>query len=574
MYATARLHCGIGQRPAFPYDARVTLAQRLLVAIGLLTIVTTAALALGVREAWRQTEEEQFQAQFEQTAQRLRLELRVQTEQLPALVTPLCRHDPAVDGALVDLAAGRLDPGRRLALSLRVPELMRAFDFDELLLVTGKGEILGAGHQEGLVGKIDPVLGARLRTEQTQRASVRLDEGARALVAHCRAERGRTKVGLIAARHLDPLLAEVAGGTVQLSLNRPASNASTMVQTIELSELGGLPVYAAQSRKPLHRALQRLDSTIFVLGTATFALALALAWLFSRGLARPIAKLSRQAREVVRGDPQPVQGRGGRELRELAESFNQAIADLVALRKRLATTERIAARREIARRVAHEIKNPLAPIRAAIETLRRLRLREDPRFDEYFDEASQTVLSEVERITTIVNEFTRFARLPPPSPAPHDLVAAVKQVVGLHDSDGTQVELIAHAHPTVTADRDQIVQVVTNLVQNAVDACESSETPKVTVEVKLEEDHVMVSVRDNGPGVAREMEDRLFEPYATTKDKGTGLGLAIVHRIVVEHGGEITHRRPEAGGAEFLVRLPVGGPTLLPEAPAPPSSAT
>lgn len=552
----------------------MTLAQRLLVAIGVLTIVTTAALALGVREAWRRTEEDQFQAQFDQTAQRLRQELRVQTEQLPALVTPLCRHDPAVDGALVDLAAGRLDPGRRLALSLRVPELMRAFDFDELLLVTSEGEILGAGHQEGLVGKTEPALGAILRTEQPRRARVRLNEGERALVAHCRAERGRTAVGLIAARHLDPLLSEVASGAVELSLDQPADDANTMAQTIELPELGGLKVHATQSRTPLHRALQRLDSTIFVLGTATFVLALALAWLLARGLARPIVKLSRQAREVVHGEPQPVQGRGGRELRELAESFNQAIADLVALRKRLATTERIAARREIARRVAHEIKNPLAPIRAAIETLRRLRLREDPRFDEYFDEASLTVLSEVERITTIVNEFTRFARLPPPSPAPHDLVAAVKQVVGLHDSDRTRVELITHANPTVTADRDQMIQVVTNLVQNAVDACESSESPQVTVEVNVEGDHVTISVQDNGAGVAPEMEDRLFEPYATTKDKGTGLGLAIVHRIVVEHGGEISHQRPAGGGARFVVRLPVDGPTLLPEAPTPPSSAT
>ncbi len=552
----------------------MTLAQRLLVAIGVLTIVTTAALAFGVREAWRQTEADQFQAQFEDTAQRLRAELRVQTEQLPALVRPLCRHDPAVDGALVDLAAGRLDPGRRLALSLRVPELMRAFDFDELLLVTSQGEILGAGHADGLVGKTDPALGAILRNEPPPRARVRLDAGERALVTHCRAERGRLAVGLIAARHLEPVLAEAAGGTVELSLNRPPQGAATMVKTIELPELGGLAVYATQSRKPLHRALQQLDLTIFALGTGTFGLALILAWLLARGLARPIVNLSRQAREVLHGEPQPVQGRGGRELRELAESFNQAIADLVALRKRLATTERIAARREIARRVAHEIKNPLAPIRAAIETLRRLRLREDPRFDEYFDEASQTVLSEVERITTIVNEFTRFARLPPPSPAPHDLVAAVKQVVGLHDGDRAQVELVAEGHPTVTADRDQMIQVVTNLVQNAVDACESGEAPRVTVTVTVESDEVWIRVRDNGPGVPPEMEERLFEPYATTKDKGTGLGLAIVHRIVVEHGGEIVHRRPRDGGAEFAVRLPIGGPTLLAEGPQPPSSAT
>jgi two-component system, NtrC family, nitrogen regulation sensor histidine kinase NtrY len=552
----------------------VTLALRLLLAIGVLTIVSTATLALGVREAWRQTEEERFRTQFAATAQRLRDELRVQNRALPRLVTPLCAYDVAVDGALVDLAAGNLDPGRRLALSLRVPSLMRAVALDELVLVTDAGEILGAGHAEGLVGKTEPELGALIRTDQGDQASVRLDRGPRALVAHCRAERGRIGLGLVAARHLDPLLEQVGGGGVTLTLEAPPRDPSVVVESLTLPELEGLTVYATQSRKPLYRALQRLDTTVLALGSATFAAALLLAWLLSRGLARPIVKLSRQARRVVHGEPVPVQGRGGRELRELADSFNQALADLVALRKRLATTERIAARREIARRVAHEIKNPLAPIRAAIETLRRLRLREDPRFDEYFDEASQTVLSEVERITTIVNEFTRFARLPPPTPAPHDLVAAVKQVVGLHDSEPVRVELIAHATPTVTADRDQMIQVITNLVQNAVDACGQGPAPRVTVEVALlDPDHVRISVEDNGPGIAPEMRDRLFEPYATTKEKGTGLGLAIVHRIVVEHGGEIVHRAPAGGGARFEITLPVAGPALLPEPAAPISSS-
>src|SRR6185436_18415212 len=123
-------------------------------------------------------------------------------------------------------------------------------------------------------------------------------------------------------------------------------------------------------------------------------------------------------------------------LEQLAEAFNQTISDLTAMRKRLAATERIAARREIARRVAHEIKNPLAPIRAAVETLCRLRVRNDPAFDEYFDEATRTVLDEVARISNIVSEFTRFARLPPPNPAPMDLGEAAKKVVNLHGSSG------------------------------------------------------------------------------------------------------------------------------------------
>ena len=144
--------------------ALVTLAQRLLVAIGVLTVATTLALAFGVREAWRRAEEEQFQLQFESTVDRLGAELGDEVRDLPALLGPLCDHDPVLDAALVDLRADQLDAGQRLALSLRVVELMKAMRLDELVLLTGHGEILGAGHASGLVGSHDPKLAARAPT--------------------------------------------------------------------------------------------------------------------------------------------------------------------------------------------------------------------------------------------------------------------------------------------------------------------------------------------------------------------------------------------------------------------------
>jgi len=543
----------------------MTLAQRLLVAIGILTIATTAALGLGVREAWRATEEERFRAQFQRAFARLQLALQAEVRDLPARIEPRCAHDAVVDGALVDLRAGRLDPGRRLALSLEIPQMMQAMRLDELILVTGSGEILGAGPAAGLVGRRDAALAARLR----EPARIRTTPGPLAVEAHCiRAEAG-TVVGLIATRHVGGLLDEVAADHgMKLSLGPAQPGPDEMVQAMQVPELGGLTVVATASRVPLHQALRRLDATVFGIGAGTFAAALLLAGALARGLARPIVKLSREAREAVRGQPQPVQGAGGRELEELAESFNQAIQDLAAMRKRLAATERIAARREIARRVAHEIKNPLAPIRAAVETLRRLHGRGDPAFDGYFDEATRTVLEEVARISHIVSEFTRFARLPPPSPAPMDLVDTVRKVVGLHGSEAVQIDLVAGPCPSIVADRDQVVQVVTNLVQNALDACREAHAPRVRVELGLADaGHVTLRVVDNGPGVAPEVRDRLFEPYVTSKPAGTGLGLDIVHRIVMEHGGDITYRDADGGGAQFSVTLPVAGPTLLPEAP-------
>ena len=550
----------------------MTLAQRLLVAIGILTIATTAALGLGVREAWRRTEEEHFREQFRSAAERLERELGAQVRDLPTLVQRLCRHDPMVDDALVGLERGDLDE-RRLSVSLRVPELMQGLRLDELVLLTHQGEVLGAGHAEGLVGKRDRALAERT-LRAVERPELRTKERPLAVEAACiRRADGATStwVGLIAARHLEPQLDSIAQSyALSLSLDPRAPDSSHMVETLRLPEFGELTVTATRSRVPLVRALKRLDWTVGAIGATTFAAALVVAMLLSRGLARPIVNLSRQARALAVGDPKPViPSGGGPELDELTASFNQAILDLVALRKRLAATERIAARREIARRVAHEIKNPLAPIRAAMETLRRLRARSDPAFDEYFDEATRTVLDEVLRISNIVSEFTRFARLPPPSPAPLDLVETVRSVLSLHQGGATHIEFSTEPCPSISADRDQMVQVTTNLVQNAIEAASASVEPRVVVTLRaVDREHVTLSVRDNGPGVAPEMLDRLFEPYATTKPEGTGLGLSIVERIVVEHAGEIRHLDPPGGGAEFVVTLPVSGPTLLAEPPA------
>jgi nitrogen fixation/metabolism regulation signal transduction histidine kinase len=371
-----------------------------------------------------------------------------------------------------------------------------------------------------------------------------------------------------AARNLDALLSRIGKSSgVELTLEPPLPSHDRLQRSLALPELKGISITAARSRRPLLSTVEQLDLTVLLIGSATLASALLITVLLSRGLARPVRALAEQAQRVMRGDPRPVVAGGARELVEAAEAFNGAIADLVALRKRLAVTERIAARREIARRVAHEIKNPLLPIRASVETLRRLRARGDPAFDDYFDEATRTVLDEVARITNIVGEFTRFARLPAPAPAPFDVVETIRSVISLHAAAGAPLELEAEPCPDLNADRDQVVQIVTNLVQNAQQALAGRPNGRVKVRLTRELDKVVLSVSDNGPGVAPEMRGRLFEPYATTKAEGTGLGLSIVERIVVEHGGEITFDDAPGGGARFVVKLPLTGPTLLPEPP-------
>lgn len=548
----------------------MSLAQRLGLAIFALTVGVLLALGLGVRSAWRVAEERSFESAFSQALVPLRDQLASEISELPELVAPLCADDPLVDSALVGLVSDDLS-ARRLPISLRVPKLAKALALDELVVLTSAGEILGAT-TPGRVGQRDAKLLALLGSAKKEvKAQVQGDGRALAVQASCvrrDARHPKLWIGVYAARNLAALLARIGKSSgVELSLEPPLPSHDRLQSTLALPELSGISISASRSRRPLLSTVEQLDLTVLLIGSATLASALLITVLLSRGLARPVRALAEQAQRVMHGDPTPVTASGPRELVEAAEAFNRAITDLIALRKRLAVTERIAARREIARRVAHEIKNPLLPIRASVETLRRLRARNDPAFDDYFDEATRTVLDEVARITNIVGEFTRFARLPAPAPAPFDVAEAVRSVVALHAAAGAPIELQADSSPELNADKDQVVQIVTNLVQNAQQALAGRPNGRVRVRLGREQDRFVLSVSDNGPGVAPEMRGRLFEPYATTKAEGTGLGLSIVERIVVEHGGEITFEDAPGGGALFVVKLPLSGPTLLPEPP-------
>ncbi|WP_437812951.1 sensor histidine kinase [Sorangium sp. So ce1078] len=574
------------------------LAARLLLAFGLVAIIATAFVGLTLREASREIIESGFADRIAAAHAGVRQQLVWEAEALRDLLPPLCQHDTFVDKAHVELERTKgdpdaMDPGSRIALRRQVPSQAKALRLDELALVASNGTVLAA-EDASRIGARAPRLAELIKAPggaPRLRAATAKAGGEPSLEVHCALSRHGVTIGLVGARRIGPVLARV-GDAYHVRLTAategqpaPRSSEAEVVRVLDIAEIPGLDVVASVSREPLRQALARLDRAIALTGATVLAIALGIAVVLARSLSRPIAALARETREVMSGAPRRVEGRGGREIADLAAAFNATIDELAAMRKRLAATERIAARREVARQIAHEIKNPLAPIRAAVETLRRLRQREDPAFDDYFEEATSTVLNEVHRIANIVTEFTRFARLPAPNLEPVDLVAVARGVVTLHaapageamvtETRGTggaappRVELVADPIPRVSADRDQMIQVLTNLVQNGLDAAGAiRRDPRVSVTIgPLPNDRVRIVVRDNGPGVAEDMVPRLFEPYATSKEKGTGLGLAIAQRIVFEHGGEISYRKAQKGGAVFEIWLPVGGPPLLEKPP-------
>jgi signal transduction histidine kinase len=554
-----------------------------LFAFGLVATASIAALGFAMRRDRYQSETQRFDSEVQSACERVVSEIARQGESDRKLIGGACQSGELVDRALIWIQSGTLDDERRLALSRLVPEERQAFDLDELVLARKDGDLLGQDPQGRLPVTAADV--AKLVAGDASHFTLRPSPEP-ALVSRCLklAPGGKSGVALVGARHLGPVV-ERLGKTVDAKVtlgdtNPAARDVAQHVCALVDATGTSIPIVVSKPKDELFRTLDRVDNTMIAAGLASALVALVLALWLARSVERPIAELAAQAGKVVSGEARPIGARGTGEIAELGRAFDTMLVDLDATRRRLAATSRVAAWREVARRVAHEVKNPLAPIQAAVETLRRLRARKDPQFDAYFDEATRTVLDEVHRISTIVTEFTRFARLPAPRPQPVDIAELARQVVGLHSAGatGARVRLVVRgAPPSVLADRDQMVQVLTNLLQNALDAVKGlGEAGEVDVTVAAEGPlHVSVTMRDNGPGIAPDMASRLFDPYATTKAHGTGLGLAIAQRIAIEHRGELSceERGPsgnlsvspsgKTSGAVFRLVLSVEGPPMI-----------
>ena len=226
--------------------------------------------------------------------------------------------------------------------------------------------------------------------------------------------------------------------------------------------------------------------------------------------------------------------------------------------------QRVAAWRDVARRLAHEIKNPLTPIQLCAERLRRNLAGAPPRAKALVDECTATIVGEVEVLKGLVDEFSHFARLPSPKTVPADLNALLSDTLTLYDGLFESITLqraFQAGLPPVQVDTDQIQRVVVNLIDNAVAALEAKTgiAPAVIcVETQLDATNgvARVIVSDNGPGISESDREKLFLPYFSTKGRGSGLGLAIVRRIVIEHGGSIDVTDNVPSGTRFTVELP------------------
>ena len=241
-----------------------------------------------------------------------------------------------------------------------------------------------------------------------------------------------------------------------------------------------------------------------------------------------------------------------------------AFDDLTELLK----AQRLAAWREVAQRIAHEIKNPLTPIQLSAQRLRR-RLGSDRSPDEkrLLEEATGTIIQEVDGLRQLVDEFSRFARMPALTPKPTDLARLLEGVVVLYRESHPSLAIRAAFSPDlppVEVDPDQIKRAVLNLVDNAVEAVGGAGLVVVQTEWLAEARRARIVVADDGPGIPPEDRERLFVPYFSTKATGMGLGLPIVHQIISDHGGSIRVEDNTPHGSRFVVEVPVGRPVAAP----------
>jgi signal transduction histidine kinase len=317
------------------------------------------------------------------------------------------------------------------------------------------------------------------------------------------------------------------------------------------------------SRKELVLLTRNILQIAAVVAGVAILIGLLLSWWVSARITRPLEELAAGAREVASGRWDTVIDLRGRdEIGQLASAFNEMTETLGAQREQLVQTERVAAWRELARRLAHELRNPLFPLQITVENLQKARQLDAKQFLEVFNESTATLKAELANLNTIVGRFSDFSKMPAPQFALVNVNEALRTAVRLFEPQFNAVGkppvipeyFLTEPMPEIDADADLLHRAFQNLVLNALDAMPAGGT--LTIRTTEHQGHVRIEVTDTGKGLTPEECSRLFTPYYTTKVQGTGLGLAIIQSVVSDHHGTIAVSSDEGRGTTFHIELP------------------
>jgi signal transduction histidine kinase len=426
------------------------------------------------------------------------------------------------------------------------------------------------------------VIGGR-RLDKTFLSGIDMPVGMRALLYQNRGEHfeaallvdpsASPRENMRPADKLEPLVKAVqqskeeTTGTVQWSGDRAEDE---VFHAIPLPGAGigkDRPVLAilliGNSRRTYVELMRHIRSAALLVGGGGILLAILLSSWAAARVTRPVEQLAHAAQEVASGNWNArVEVNGEDELAQLAASFNRMTAELLGQQERLVQAERVAAWRELARRLAHELKNPLFPLQLTVENLVRARQQNPEQFEEVFRESSRTLLAEIANLKGIIGRFSEFSKMPQPQLQRVQVNEVIRGVVQLFQAQleapgrakiSCELQLDPHLEP-VAADAELLHRAISNLVLNAMDAMPQGGA--LTVRTRSEDAKVLIEIADTGLGLTPEECERIFTPYYTSKQHGSGLGLAIVQSVVSDHGGRIRVQSEPGRGTTFVIELP------------------
>ena len=308
--------------------------------------------------------------------------------------------------------------------------------------------------------------------------------------------------------------------------------------------------------KELKEFLERLSYAYVIM----LFIAIVLAYFLSKYITKSLKTISDKMNEtrLEKRNKKIDIDKTSEEIATLVQSYNSMIDELEESAVKLATSEREQAWREMAKQVAHEIKNPLTPMRLSVQSFQRKFNPEDPEINQKVDEFSMTLIQQIDTMSSIASAFSNFAKMPAQQNETLNVVNIVKLALDIFNEDyiifkASEEEIIAKF------DRTQLIRVVTNLVKNGIQAIPDGtiRNPEITVAVARNDNYVNIVVSDNGKGISEENKPKVFEPKFTTKSSGMGLGLAMVKNIVETYNGNITFTSQEGLGTVFTVSFPL-----------------